>query len=167
MELLYENAPLSALPFVGSVLPSARPQVEGMWKIGSTIYVVSGAALSLLALWPEVLEPIQRVVFTTDPPEAFGRMARLDLAVAGALTAGSGMMIRRTLVAPVSRAGVARGLLEGLLTWYVLDTALSIVLGAPWNALGNTAFLALTFPSLLSMARQGATPSQTKAVQAH
>ncbi|MEM6930240.1 MAG: hypothetical protein AAF602_25090, partial [Myxococcota bacterium] len=53
--------------------------------------------------------------------------------------------------------GVARAMLGGLVTWYVVDSAGSLVAGIPGNVVLNTVFLGLFLVPLLSLvgARDG------------
>jgi hypothetical protein len=52
-----------------------------------------------------------------------------------------------------ARPRIARAFLTGVLAWFVLDGAVSLMLGAFVNVIGNVVFLALLLPPLVALSR--------------
>ncbi|MBI1340984.1 hypothetical protein GC169_12355 [bacterium] len=84
-----------------------------------------------LALWPN--DGSARIEARSD---------RLTVAVLGAVMVGWAMTIS-VIIREDRRIGatVWRGITIALLTWYVIDSTLSVALSAPFNAIANTAFI--------------------------
>lgn len=62
--------------------------------------------------------------------------------------------VASTLASPaVTRSSVARAFLMGFAVWYVLDSGVSLALGALCNAVSNTAYLLLVAVPLYRLAR--------------
>lgn len=82
--------------------------------------------------------------------------ARLLVAIVGGIMVGWGS-IMLMLSGEVARSHpqlVRRIAIRGYLIWYAIDSAGSVLAGAPWNVLGNTLFLALLLVPFWMMGRQ-------------
>ncbi len=82
--------------------------------------------------------------------------AKVALAVAGGVFAGFGAMLLFIAVPAIEEgdARIKRGILFGVLTWFVVDSSASIAGGNPMNAVGNSVFLALYLLPLLWVKKQ-------------
>lgn len=92
-----------------------------------------GGPIALLA--DPVFWPIDGLPGVSSDP-----VARLYAAVAGGLMVGWGMMF----VGLGRGWSVGRAIATGAIGWFTVDSAGSVVAGAPLNVVGNVGFLALT-----------------------
>jgi hypothetical protein len=119
-------------------------------------YVVAGAVFVVLAFVPSWLDALDRLAMPGADPAT--PITRLYTAIAGALTAGMGVMVALSARwLDRGPAAIARALAAGVLTWFVLDSGASLALGSWQNAVGNVGFLLLGLPSAL-LARSEVAP---------
>jgi hypothetical protein len=88
---------------------------------------------------------------TTDPVADPAAYARFVTAVLGAVMVGWGLLMAFVVAIPLQRGErwAWWGLLVALGTWFVVDTAVSLILGFGENALLNTAVLIACAPGLV------------------
>lgn len=116
----------------------------------SGVTTVLGFGFALVAVaFPDVLAVLYRLAGPSVVSD-MGPAARLGAGIYGGLMAGWGLTLM--LLARKVRLGRAAGI--GLLTWWVVDSASSIALGYPLNALSNTGFLLLFAPAVLGIWRR-------------
>ncbi|MFO0744219.1 MAG: hypothetical protein U1F43_00905 [Myxococcota bacterium] len=116
----------------------------------ATAVLGAGFAVAAVAL-PGALEALYRLAGPAADPSV-GGAARLATGIYGGLMAGWGV----TLALLGREVPVARAAGLGLVTWWAVDSAASIATGFPWNAVSNTAFLALFAPLVLGLGRRRA-----------
>ena len=126
------------------IAPLRRALTFGAWTIFGFGLVT---ALSVL---PGVREVwgwlIDLVIWPLDGAEGGSRTdLRLLTAIAGGICAGWGVTLLLLTGKPLEAAPeqVRRAFVAGYLGWFAVDSTASILAGAPWNLLGNLAFLAL------------------------
>ena len=68
---------------------------------------------------------------------------RISVSLVGAVMLGWGCAMLAVWRACGADVAVWRGLSRAVLIWYVVDSALSVMTGFGWNAVSNTAFVAL------------------------
>lgn len=131
----------------------------GRWLLLGGVYgVVVGLALVAGPFAPELLRLREAadVAFLLDSDAAgpLSGVARLAIAVSGALTVQVGVLA--VLLHPIVRTDgaverrIARAFATSVGVWFVLDSAASIGVGAPMNAVGNvTLLVAVCVPALM------------------
>ena len=89
--------------------------------------------------------------------------ARLWIAISGGLLAGWGatLLLVTTQVFPLDPAVGRRIVLSGILTWFLIDSAGSVVAGAPFNVVMNLSFLVLFALPVASPMEQSVAATQT------
>ena len=136
------------------------PTATRSWLKAGAIIVVLAGVVFVLGVWPPLAGPAVLVTdFAFWPVDGAQTLAadetRLICALLGAVMAGWGVML--WLVAdrlyPVDPRLARQTILTGLGTWFVLDCAASLIVGAPLNLLFNIAFLALFLIPLLRGAK--------------
>jgi hypothetical protein len=102
------------------------------------LFVAAGLPLEAVALGaPSVLGSLLQLLSFGASPGELTAAARLGCALAGALTAGWGLMVLFLGQGwPVRRALVA-----STIAWFVLDSGASVALGFGGNAISNVGFL--------------------------
>lgn len=130
---------VSALATLGSV-------------IAVIILVVRADSLFLAGMEPLFVEPHPAHPLSDDTRMAqcilFGLFGGWSVTMAWTFAT-----IPRSAIVPVSRA-----LLGGLVVWYVLDSAGSILSGAAWNAASNTVYMVLITIPLVALLRRAGGP---------
>lgn len=113
------------------------PSMKRSLAFGSLATAVFGVAFAGVAvLAPGALESLYRLLGPGTPTEV-GPAAQLATGIYGGLMAGWGTSFY--LVGRGVSFGKAGAI--GLATWYVVDSAASIAVGYPLNAVSNLAFL--------------------------
>jgi hypothetical protein len=117
------------------------------WAASTTTYDEPWRLLFDVLRWP-----------VDDVPAGFDRDARALNAVLGGVMVGWGAMMLALTWSPLADdgPGLARPLLIGVVTWYVVDSVGSFAAGLPGNVVLNTSFLVLFLPPLVSLARERA-----------
>ena len=129
------------------------PFYQRWLTVGAIYGVVVGLWLIALALFPESLrfDLVGLGLFWPDPARAGSptAVALLATAVSGALTAGLSLIawsLRPVFQDPAVPAQVGRAFAHGIIGWFVLDSAASVLLGSPMNVLGNLSFAIAVLP---------------------
>lgn len=99
---------------------------------------------------PDQLEDVYRLLATAGTEVDLPATARLSTAIYGGLMAGWGV----TLALLGAGRSISRAAALGVLTWWLVDSAGSVLTGFAWNALSNTLFLLLFAPVLLAARRE-------------
>lgn len=116
-------------------------------KVGAAVTVAFGLLVAIAAL-PALSGPaallLDLIYFPLDGAEATGAPAdRLLSAIAGGVMVGWGTMI--WIVAgelyPENPALGRRLILSSVITWFVVDSTMSVAAGAALNVVGNLGFL--------------------------
>ena len=128
-------------------------------NIGAHFTALIGVVLAIGALIPGSFDSLGALLFPTvsEGDLAFTVGGRLMGGLMGAVMAGWGValiLIVRNLE-NLDRDLILRANAIGLLSWFVIDNAVSISLGAYVNVGGNIFFLALVLPPLLLLQRSG------------
>lgn len=118
-------------------------------KFAAIIFVVFGL-LSAIAAWPPLSAPqrllAEMIFMDFDGSVTIASQSeRLLSAILGGLIAGWGVILWQ-LVDKLyldNPALVGKMIMSSILTWYIVDSAASVVAGAPLNFIGNLSFLAL------------------------
>lgn len=135
------------------------------WLVAvSALTVLMGAGLSALAVFaPEAYAWLLDLVWVGERPAGMTAGGLLGGAIAGGLMAGMGawaFLLARGgafLESELAR----KAFLYGLVTWYVVDSAASVAVGAAWNVVGNTLFLLMFEPALLALGSKRYRPLET------
>ena len=116
-------------------------------KAASALTVFFGALLAAAAV-PALSGPVQfladLIFFPLDGLQSVAaEETRLINAIAGGVLAGWGLMLwmLTTQLFPKEPAIVGKIIVTSIITWFVIDSAGSVLAGAPLNVLGNTSFL--------------------------
>ncbi len=118
--------------------------------LAASIVVGVGAAfvvLALLGVPPELME----VLYLPGAPDvASADTVSFAVGVSGAVLVGWGTSMLFIYLDPamLDRPRVARAFLLATIVWFVLDTFMSVAVGAWINAVGNCLFLGLLLPPL-------------------
>ncbi|MEO0599979.1 MAG: hypothetical protein AAF211_00995 [Myxococcota bacterium] len=128
------------------------------------ILTIATGMVAALGSHPATAEP-WRLLFDVLHWPLDGNPSRFDAltmqvdAVLGGVMVGWGVTLLALTFGPLQRdvRGVARAMLSGLVTWFVVDSAGSLAAGLPANVVLNTVFLGLFLVPLLSLvgARDG------------
>jgi len=118
--------------------------------LAASIVVGAGAvlvALALLGVPPGLMEVLY---LPGEPDVAAADTISFAIGVSGAVMVGWGTSMLYIYLDPamVDRPRVARAFLIATMAWFVLDTLMSIALGAVINVVGNCLFLGLLLPPL-------------------
>ncbi|MEM1174960.1 MAG: excinuclease ABC subunit A [Pseudomonadota bacterium] len=124
-------------------------------KAGSAITLLTGlliAAAAIPALSGPTLWFFDLVIFPLDGAQSLaGTEQRLLCAITGGLLGGLAVLMW-LVTTEVFAAHPALGrslILKSIVTWFVIDSSMSIAAGAPWNVVGNIGFLLIfTLPVL-------------------
>ena len=131
----------------------------------SWVLILFGAAMALALVTPlaGVMHVFIDIAFL--PPDGgqapHGEAARLLQAISGGILAGWGvttLLITRHVYANDPATGRAI-LLPAMATWFVIDGAGSIAVGAAFNVVMNSAFLAMFLVPLLAAQREEGQPA--------
>lgn len=126
-------------------------------RIVGAVTFFFGVGLAVAATVPGGLDLYQSILLPHEPPPSGASV--VWAAVCGGLVAGVGVMVGRS-GSPHVRPHQA--LLEGILVWFVVDSAASIGVGAWRNAVQNTAFLPLLAGPLWLSLRSGGQPASSR-----
>lgn len=122
------------------------------WAVGLFGLVLAGAGLDLTS------GPVRVVFALLQGPEALvlNAQMRFSVALMGAVTIGWSITLMAVIKAAQQLGAAGRstwvGVIVSVVSWYVIDSSLSIATGFGVNAISNTLFLAAF---LLPMARSG------------
>ena len=91
-----------------------------------------------------------------EPDVAQADTISFAIGVTGAVMVGWGVSLLYIYLdrSMLERPRIARAFFLGLLAWFLLDSAMSVALGAVINVLGNVFFLGLLLPPLAVLASQ-------------
>lgn len=110
-----------------------------LFGFGLLVAVAAIPALNGPAAWL-----LDLIYFPLDGAEATGAPAdRLLSAIAGGVMAGWGVMLWIVAgeVYPADPVLGRRLVLKSIITWFVIDSSMSVAAGAPLNVVGNLGFL--------------------------
>ncbi|NKB51997.1 MAG: excinuclease ABC subunit A [Rhizobiaceae bacterium] len=119
-------------------------------KYGS-ISLIGFGLLNFLSLF-SILEPVMAIFLDIafwsqfgSPHQLEGEAARLWIGISGGLLIGWGatLLLIATQVYPNTPLLGRRIILTGIISWFVMDSAGSMVAGAPFNVVMNLSFLVL------------------------
>jgi len=126
------------------------PAVARTLRYAGAATAALGVGFAAAAVWaPGVLEAAYRAIGPQVHSE-IGPAARLGAGIYGGLMAGFGV----TAYMVGRRASTTRAFALGLASWWVVDSAASVAIGYPLNALSNLGFLALFTPVLVAATRR-------------
>ncbi|MBI1250694.1 MAG: hypothetical protein GC189_04395 [Alphaproteobacteria bacterium] len=143
--------------------------MTGVWKIWMRVWCWATLALGALFVGAAIpgadagaLLFYDAIYWPLDGESGFAEPTRFTAGVLGAIMIGWAMCIF-TAVDAAERLGapVWRGLTAAMLTWYVIDGAVSISSGVPMNAASNTVFMATYLIPVLASGVLGAARPQT------
>jgi hypothetical protein len=142
------------------LLAGVRPMLVSSLRLqlAGWFFVAVGLGLAVPALFaPSLLDSVYDVVRTGTPIAApLDASARFGAALAGALTLGWGWCI----VMVGAGRPFATALRHGVLAWFVVDSAASLLLGFGGNAVSNLGFVLVTWWATRAVAeRRTADPS--------
>lgn len=111
----------------------SRPLVRA-----SAVLLISGLGFVLEAIFaPDLLRWFYDLLASPGTVTDMSAAARLGAALFGALTFGWGVTLWQAgRGSPLVKAATA-----GVIAWFIVDSAASLVLGYAWNALSNAGFL--------------------------
>jgi hypothetical protein len=137
---------------VSSPLPADDTRADGARVLAASyVLLVSGPGFVAAAIGaPALLTAFYDLVATPGTVTVMDAAARLGAALFGALTFGWGV----TLHALGRGARIPRAVLQGVIAWFVVDSAASVLLGYAWNTVSNAGFL-LVIAALLRSRRRG------------
>lgn len=123
-------------------------QTRVRWlRIGAAVTIAFGLAIAAAAL-PALSAPaellLDLVYFPVDGQQAHeGPAARILAAIGGGVMVGWGVMLWlvATRLYPTDPALGRTLILSGVVSWFVIDTLMSVAAGAPLNAFLNVGFL--------------------------
>jgi tetrahydromethanopterin S-methyltransferase subunit D len=118
--------------------------------LAASIVVGAGAVLVALALVGVPPELMEVLYLPGEPDVASADTISFTVGVTGAVMVGWGASMLYIYLDPamLDRPRVARAFLLATMAWFVLDTLMSIALGAVINVVGNCLFLGLLLPPL-------------------
>ena len=128
-----------------------NPWVWYRWLLFAAALVVGiGAALVLLALAGVPPELMDVLYLPGEPDVASATTLSFAIGVTGSVMVGWGASMLYVYLdrSTVDRPRVARAFFVGTVAWFLLDTIMSIALGAMINVVGNCLFLGLLLPPL-------------------
>lgn len=140
------------------------PRTTTLWLTrGGALAALASTGFIIIGLWPELgWDRIEPLVIPTGGGGATPS-ARMGTAVGGCIAIG--LAVLAVLLAPLVGTPAARpagrALSVGLLTWWVLDAAVSISFGGWLNVASNTVYLLLILPAALSMWRSSHSPEKS------
>ncbi|MCU0827057.1 MAG: excinuclease ABC subunit A [Tabrizicola sp.] len=133
-------------------------------RFAAGVTCLTGLALALSA-WPPLAAPLRLLadllIWPLDSAQTLAAAeTRLMLAISGGVLAGWGAMIWQLAGSPFARspAEVRRVILISVLTWFVIDSAASVLAGATLNVAANLVFLALFLVPMRLARRTAAMP---------
>ena len=117
------------------------------------LYALVGATFTLASFYDPLLSLLGEILVPDrEPPTA---SVRMYAAVMGAVVLGLGAtMFRVARSVDQGPVGVARGLRDGLLAWFLVDTTASLLHGSWQNSIFNVLSLAVGLPPLMVVARK-------------
>jgi hypothetical protein len=118
--------------------------------LAASIVVGAGAVLAALALVGVPPGLMEVLYLPGEPDVASADTISFAVGVSGAVMVGWGasMLYIYLDAAMLDRPRIARAFLIATMAWFVLDTLMSIALGAVINVVGNCLFLGLLLPPL-------------------
>ncbi len=125
------------------------------FAIASIVTMVSGIAVTALALIPGASEPLFALVAAPGTDASINPAATLCAGIVGALMAGWGvsMLSLSRRLDSLDAAVVGSAFTRGALTWFVLDGTVSVATGFAWNVVGNVGFLVVLLLPALALRR--------------
>ena len=134
-------------------------------KAGSALTVFLGALVAAAAV-PALSGPVQfladLIFFPLDGLQSVvAEETRLINAIGGGVMVGWGLMLwmLSTQLFPKEPAIAGNIIMTSIITWFVVDSAGSVLAGAPLNVLGNTSFLLIFCVPLWLHGRMGGSPA--------
>ncbi len=118
--------------------------------VAGAVIVGVGGALVVLALVgvPDTLMDV--LYLPAEPDVATADTISFAIGVSGSVMVGWGASMVYVYLDPatVDRPRVARAFFVGAVAWFLLDSAMSLALGAMINVVGNVLFLGMLLPPL-------------------
>ena len=127
------------------------PLVWYRWLLLAPAIVVGiGAAFVVLALLGVPPQLMELLYLPGEPDVAGAETISFAVGVTGAVMVGWGVSMLYIYLDPamLERPRIARAFLLATIAWFVLDTLVSIALGALINVVGNCLFVGLLLPPL-------------------
>lgn len=118
--------------------------------LAASIIVGVGAAFVVLALVGVPPELMEVLYLPGEPDVASADTVSFAVGVSGSVMVGWGASMLYIYLDPamLERPRIARAFFIATVAWFILDTFMSVSLGAMINALGNCLFLGLLLPPL-------------------
>lgn len=132
------------------------PERWRLWLLAANVLViVAGVGLALLALFGSMSWLMGVLYLPGEPDVSEARTLSFAIGVSGAVMVGWGasMLLVYLDATTIEQPRLARAFLVGVVTWFVLDCAVSLTLGAVVNAAANVVFLAALLPPLAALSR--------------
>ena len=129
----------------------ARERLWHRWLLlAASIVVGVGAAFVVLALLGVPSQLMDFLYLPGQPDVASADTVSFAVGVAGAVMVGWGTSMLYIYLDPamLARPRIARAFFLATVAWFILDTFMSIAVGATFNALFNCLFLGLLLPPL-------------------
>ena len=122
--------------------------------LAASIIVGVGAAFVALALLGVPPELMQVLYLPGEPDVASADTVSFAVGVTGSVMVGWGASMLYIYLDPtmLERPRIARAFFIATVAWFILDTLMSIALGAMINVVGNCLFLGLLLPPLAVLA---------------
>lgn len=134
-----------------------RTRLWYRWLLLAAVVVVgSGGAFVVLALMG-VPDTVMDVLYLPGEPDiSAADTISLAIGVAGAVMVGWGASMLYIYLDPsmLDRPRIARAFFLAIVAWFVLDTLMSVALGAMINAVLNCLFLGLLLPPMAVLSRR-------------
>lgn len=126
-------------------------------RFAAAVTLIGFGPVAVLSAIPSLSGPMaavfDAVFWPIDGGETIAaKETRLLLAILGGITAGWGLMIWQLAGAPMTRdpESIRPILLNGIILWFLLDSAGSVLVGAPLNAVANVIIAAMFLVPILS-----------------
>ena len=134
-----------------------RPLVWYRWLIvAAAVLVGAGGVFVLLALIGVPPELMEVLYLPGEPDVARATTVSFAIGVTGSVMVGWGASMLYVYLDPASlgRPRIARAFFVGIVAWFVIDTLMSISLGAMVNVALNCHFLGMLLPPLAVLANR-------------
>jgi len=128
-----------------------NPTIWRRWLLFAAAVVVGvGAGFTVLALVGVPAELMDVLYLPGEPDVAQAATLSFAIGVTGSVMVGWGASMLYVYLDPasLSRPRIARAFFIGTVAWFVLDSLVSLALGAMINVVGNVFFLGLLLPPL-------------------
>ena len=128
-----------------------NPTTWHRWLLlAASIVVGVGAAFVLLALVGVPRELMEILYLPGEPDVASADTVSFAVGVTGSVMVGWGVSMLYIYLDPamLERPRIARAFFLATVAWFILDTFVSIAVGAMINVVGNCLFLGLLLPPL-------------------